>query len=71
VGEGGVGAAPAALVGWLQAQVRQRRYDLGTQQRVAQVEQGIGAAGEAGMQLGAEGAELAEGGSRLGHDRGA
>jgi hypothetical protein len=48
-GQGGVGAAPATPVDWLQAQVRQRRDRGGAQQRVAQVEQRIGAAGEAGV----------------------
>jgi hypothetical protein len=37
-----------------QAQVRQRRDRRGAQQRVAEVEQGIGAADEAGVQLSSE-----------------
>jgi hippurate hydrolase len=45
----------------LQAQVRQRRDRWGTQQRVAQLEQRIGAAGEGGVQLGSERVELREG----------
>jgi hypothetical protein len=45
----------------LQAQVRQRRERLGAQQRVAQLEQRIGAAGETSVQPGAEGAELSTG----------
>jgi hypothetical protein len=56
MGERGVGAAPAAPVGWLQAQVRQRRgCRLGAQQRIGQVEEGIGAVGAAAVQSGAEG----------------
>lgn len=54
----GVGAAPAAPMSRLQAQVRQRRERLGAQQRITKVHQRIGAAGAAGVQLGAEGAEL-------------
>jgi hypothetical protein len=50
-GQGGIGAAPAASVDWFQAQVRQRRDRLGAQQGVAQLEQRVGAAGEAGVQL--------------------
>jgi hypothetical protein len=60
-GQGGVGAAPATPVDWLQTQVRQRRDRLGAQQRVAQVEQRIGAAGEAGVQLGPERGQPHEG----------
>jgi hypothetical protein len=60
-GQGGVGAAPATPVDWLQAQVRQRRDRGGAQQRVAQVEQRIGAAGEAGVQLGPERGQPHEG----------
>jgi hypothetical protein len=71
VGERGVGAAPAPLVDRLQAQVGKRWDRWSAQQRISQLQQGIGTAGEAGVQLGAEGAQLAEGGSRLGHDRGA
>jgi hypothetical protein len=71
VGERGVGAAPAPLVDRLQAQVGKRWDRWRAQQRISQLQQGIGTAGEAGVQLGAEGAQLAEGGSRLGHDRGA
>jgi hypothetical protein len=71
VGERGVGAAPAPLVDRLQAQVGKRWDRWSGQQRISQLQQGIGTAGEAGVQLGAEGAQLAEGGSRLGHDRGA
>jgi site-specific DNA recombinase len=50
-GQGGVDAAPATPTGRPQAQVRQRRDRLGAQQRVTQLEQGVGAAGEAGVQL--------------------
>jgi hypothetical protein len=39
----------------LEAQVRQRRHRLGAQQRVAKLDQRVGAAGTAGMQVGAEG----------------
>jgi hypothetical protein len=70
-GEGGVDAAPAAPVGRFQAQVRQRRERLGAQQRIAQLEQRIGAAWEAGMQLGPEGAEPRKGGSWHRHGRAA
>ena len=70
-GERGVAAAPAALVDRFQAQVRQRRDRLGAQQRVAQLEQRIGAAGEASVQLVTEGTELREGGSWHRHDRAA
>jgi len=45
----------------LEAQVRQRRDRLGAQQRVAQLEQRIGAAGETGVQLSPEMAEPREG----------
>jgi hypothetical protein len=41
--------------------VRQRRNRLGAQQRVAQLEQRIGAARQAGVQLAPEGAEPREG----------
>jgi hypothetical protein len=53
----------------LQAQVRQRRDRLGAQQRVAQLEQRIGAAGEAGVQLSPELTEprQGEGWHRHGH----
>ena len=60
-GHGGVGAGPATPVDWLQAQVRQRRDRLGAHQRVAQVQQRIGAAGEAGVQLGPERGQPDEG----------
>jgi hypothetical protein len=70
-GQGGVGAAPAALVDWFQAQVRQRRDRLGAQQRVAQLEQRIGAAEETGVQLGAERLESREGESWRRHGRAA
>jgi len=60
-GQGGIGAAPAAPVDRLQAQVRQRRNRLGAQQRVAQLEQRISTAGEAGVQLPPEPAEPREG----------
>jgi hypothetical protein len=43
----------------------------GAQQRVAQLEQRIGAAGVAGVQLGSEGAEPRKGGSWHRHDRAA
>jgi hypothetical protein len=61
-GKGGVDAAPAALVDRFQAQVRQGwNRCRGAQQRVAQLEQGIGAAGEAGVQLAPELTELRKG----------
>jgi hypothetical protein len=68
----GIGAAPAALVGRLQAQVRQgqERRRL-AQQRVAQLKQRIGAAGEAGVQLVAEGTQPHQGGSWHRHGRAA
>ena len=53
-GQGGVGAAPAALVDRFQAQVRQRRDRVGAQQCIAELEQRVGTAGETGVQLGAE-----------------
>jgi hypothetical protein len=53
-GQRGVDAAPAALMDWFQAQVRQRGDRRGAQQRVAQLQQRIGAAGEAGVQLSPE-----------------
>jgi hypothetical protein len=46
---------------WFQAQVRQRPDRLGAQQRVAELEQRIGAAGAAGMQLSPELTEPREG----------
>jgi hypothetical protein len=58
---GSVGAARAAPVDWLQAQVRQRWEAAAAQQRVAQLEQRIGAAGEAGMQLSPEQVEPRKG----------
>jgi hypothetical protein len=70
-GQGGVAAAPAALVDRLQAQVRQRRDRLGAQQRVAQLEQRIRAAGEAGVQLSPELAESHQGEGWHRHDRAA
>jgi hypothetical protein len=48
-------------VGRLQAQVRQRRERLGAQQRITKLEQRVGAAWEAGVQLGPELAEPREG----------
>jgi hypothetical protein len=59
--QSGVDAAPAAPADRLQAQVRQRRDRPGAQQRVTELEQRIGAAGEAGVQLGPEVAEPREG----------
>jgi site-specific DNA recombinase len=54
-GQGGVDAAPAAPVDGFQAQVRQRQQRrLGAQQRIGEVEQRIGAAGKAGVQLSSE-----------------
>jgi hypothetical protein len=70
-GQGGIGAAPAALVDRLQAQVGQRGDRLGAQQRVAQLEQGIGAAGEAGVQLSPELTEPHEGKGWRRHGRAA
>jgi hypothetical protein len=60
-GERGVDTAPAAPADRLQAQPRQRPDRWGAQQRVAQLEQRIGAAREAGVQLGPERAEPREG----------
>jgi hypothetical protein len=60
-GQSGVGAAPATLVDRLQAQARQRPKSLSAQQRVAQLEQRIGAAGAAGVQLGPEPAQPRKG----------
>jgi hypothetical protein len=51
--------------------MRQRRQCLSGQQRVAQLEQRVGTASEAGVQLGTEGAELDKWGRWLGHGRGA
>jgi len=48
-----------------------RRDRLGAQQRVGQLQQGVGATGTAGVQLGAEGGQPHEGGRQLGHDRAA
>jgi hypothetical protein len=70
-GQGGIRATPAAPVDWLQAQVGKRRDRLGAQQCVSELQQGVAAAGAAGVQLSTEGLQLAEGGSRLGHDRAA
>jgi hypothetical protein len=52
-----VGAAPAAPTDRLQAQVRQGGDRLSAQQRVAQLDQRIGTADAAGVQLGPEPAE--------------
>jgi hypothetical protein len=61
-GQGGVGAAPAALVDRLQAQVRQRQQRrLCAQQRIGEFEQRVGAAGKAGVQLGPKAAEPRQG----------
>ena len=60
-GQRGIDAAPAALVDWFQAQVRQRGERLGAKQRVAELEQGVGAAGVAGVQLRPEHAKPHEG----------
>jgi hypothetical protein len=70
-GQRGIDTAPAAPVDRLEAQVRQRRDRLGAHQRVAQLEQRISAAGEAGMQPASEGAEPGKGGSWHRHDRAA
>jgi hypothetical protein len=48
------GRCPAAPAAWFQAQVWQRPDRLRAQQRVAQLEQRIGAAGAAGVQLSPE-----------------
>jgi hypothetical protein len=60
-GQGGIDAAPAPLVDRLQAQVGQRRDRGGAQQCVAKLEQRIGTAGEAGVQLAPEAAEPRQG----------
>jgi hypothetical protein len=70
-GERVVGAAPAAPVGWLEAEMGHRGDGRGTQQRVGEVEQRIGAAGAAGVQLGPERTQPREGGSWHRHDRAA
>jgi hypothetical protein len=70
-GQGGVGAAPAAPMRGLQAQVGNRWDRLGAQQRVGKLQQAVGAAGAAGVQLGAEGGQPRQGGRQLGHDRAA
>ena len=57
LGQGIVEAAPAAAVCGLQAEVGQRGDRLGRQQGIDQLEQGVGAAREAAVQGGAEGAE--------------
>jgi hypothetical protein len=69
--QGGIGAAPAAPVGRLQAQVWQRWERLGAQQRVAKLKQRIGAAWEASVQLVAESAKPHQGGRWHRHDRAA
>jgi hypothetical protein len=69
--QGGVDAAPAAPVSRLQAQVGQGGDRLGAEQRVAQLEQRVGAAGEAGVQFGPEVAEPREGEGWHRHDRAA
>ena len=70
-GQRGVGAAPATPIDRLQAQVRQRRDRLSAQQRIAQLEQRVSAAGAAGVQLGPERTQPREGGSWHRHDRAA
>jgi hypothetical protein len=70
-GHGGIDAAPAPPVDRLQAQVGQRRDRGGAQQRVAKLEQRIGAAGEAGVQLAPEAAEPRQGEGWHRHDRAA
>jgi hypothetical protein len=60
-GKGGVDAAPAAPADQFQAQVRQRRDRRSAQQRIAEFEQRVGAAGETGMQLSPEVAEPRKG----------
>jgi hypothetical protein len=63
----GIAAAPAASVGWFQAQVRQGRdRPLSAQQRIGQVHQRIGAAGAAGVQPSAEGLQARQGCWRVG-----
>jgi hypothetical protein len=66
-----VGAAPAAPVGRLQAELGHRGDRWGAQQRVAQLEQRVRAAGEAGVQLGPEGAEPRQGEGWHRHSRAA
>jgi hypothetical protein len=60
-GQRGIGTAPAAPVGRLEAEMGHRGDRRGTQQRVGKVEQGVGAAGAAGVQLSPERAEPREG----------
>jgi hypothetical protein len=59
----GIAAAPAAPMGRPQAEMSNRGDRWGAQQRVAQLEQRIGAAGAAGVQLSPERAEPHQGGS--------
>ena len=61
VGQRVVSAAPAAPVGRLEAEPGHRGDRRGAQQRVAQLEQRVGAAGEAGVQLAPELTELRKG----------
>jgi hypothetical protein len=70
-GQRGIRAAPAPPVGWLEAEMGHRGDGRGTQQRVGEVEQGVGAACEAGVQLVAEGAKPREGGRWHRHGRAA
>jgi hypothetical protein len=70
-GQRGIGAAPAAPVGRLQAELGHRGDRRGAQQRVAQLKQRIGAAAKAGVQLGPERAEPCEGESWRQHGRAA
>ena len=70
-GQGGIGAAPAALVDRFQAQVRQRRDRFGAQQCVAELEQRVGTAEETGVQLGAKPLESREGEGWRRHGRAA
>jgi hypothetical protein len=71
-GQRGVDAAPAALVDRLQAQVWQRRERrLAAEQGVAQLQQRIGAAGAAGVQLGPERTQPHQGGRWHQHGRAA
>ena len=57
LGQGVIEAAPAAAVRGLQAEVGQRGDRLGRQQGIDQLEQGVGTALEAAVEVSAEGAE--------------
>ena len=59
-GQGVVQAAPAAAVCRLQAPVRERGNRISRQEGIDQLEQSVGSAGKAPVEVGAEGAESSE-----------